>query len=77
MSHQLKFNSFEELENHLRNCIHWNATEDIGQYDTVGITTLLVALLENLEENTHESQYEDLKQMLSKQHINFLEKLLK
>ncbi|MGH1385627.1 hypothetical protein [Kordia sp.] len=76
MLHQLKLNSFKELENHLRTCIHWNSTENVGQYDTVGITTLLVALLDNLEMNTHESQYEDLKEMLSKQNIEFLKQLI-
>ncbi len=25
----LKLHSFEELENHLRNCIHWNSTDVI------------------------------------------------
>lgn len=76
MIHQLKLSSFEELENHLRNCTHWNSTEVAGHYDTVGITTLLIALLDNLEENIHESQYEDLRNMFSKQQVDFFKKVI-
>ncbi len=72
----LKLHSFEELENHLKNCIHWNTTEESGQYDTVGITLLLSALLNNLEKYTHESNYEDLKNIVSNKNINFLKKLI-
>ncbi len=71
----LKLHSFEELENHLRNCIHWNSTDVIDQYDTVGITLLLNALLDNLEKKTHESNYEDLKNILDKKNLDFLKKL--
>ena len=76
MKHQLIFNSYEELEHHLQNCIHWHTTENVGQYDTVGITTLLSALLNNLQANTGTHEYQDLKQILTKENINFLKALI-
>lgn len=72
---KLVFTTFEELENHLRNCVHWHTTENVGNYDTVGITILLSALLDNLEQNTHESLTEDLQQILSGENISFLKSL--
>lgn len=71
------FQSFEELENHLKNCIHWYSTDNVGQYDIVGITTLLNALLENLQKNTVVNDYKDLKNILSKENIHFLDLLTK
>ena len=71
------FNSFEALENHLKNCIHWYSTENVGQYDIVGISTLLNALLENLEKNTYEHDSKDLRTILSKESLKFLELLSK
>ena len=71
------FNSFEALENHLKNCIHWYSTENVGQYDIVGITTLLNALVENLEKNTNEDDSKDLRTILSKESLKFLELLSK
>lgn len=71
------FHSFEALENHLKNCVHWYSTDNVGQYDVVGITTLLNALLENLQKNTHEDDIKDLKTILSKESLKFLELLSK
>ena len=72
---KLIINSYEEFENHLRTCIQWNSNE-VGQYDIVGITNLLSALLDNLNTNVHQSEYENLKEILSNQNIEFLKKFL-
>lgn len=74
---EVTFNSFEDLENHLKNCIHWYSTENVGQYDATGITILLNALLENLQKNTHEDDIKDLKAILSKESLKFLTLLSK
>ncbi|WP_299438270.1 hypothetical protein [uncultured Aquimarina sp.] len=74
-SHKLVLNSNEEFENHLRNCVHWNST-DVGQYDVIGITGLLSALLDNLNTRCHQSEYENLREILSNQNLEFLRKLL-
>lgn len=71
------FHTFEELENHLKNCIHWNSTDNVEQYDVVGITTLLNALLENLQKNTNKHDSKDLRTILSNESLNFLELLSK
>ncbi len=71
---RLVINSYEEFENHLRECIQWD-TNEVGQYDIVGITNLLSAILDNLNTNVHQSNYESLREILSKQNIEFLRKL--
>lgn len=71
------FHSFEALKNHLKNCVHWYSTDNVEQYDLVGITTLLNALLENLQKNTHVDDIKDLKTILSKESLKFLELLSK
>jgi len=72
---KLVIDSYEELENHLRSCIQWDSSE-VGQYDIVGITNLLSAILDNLGTNVHQSEFENLKEILSNQNIEFLRKLL-
>ncbi len=72
---KLVINSYEEFENHLRNCIQWDSNE-VGQYDIVGITNLLSAILDNLHINVHQSEIENLREILSSQNIEFLRKLL-
>ena len=72
---KLILNTYEDLEHHLRNCIHWDFTE-VGQYDLIGITGLLSALLDNLGNNVHDSVLEDIKDVLSEKNIEFLKRLL-
>jgi len=72
---KLVINSYEEFENHLRNCIQWD-TSNVGQYDTVGITNLLSALLDNLNTNIHQSEFENIRKILSNQNFEFLRKLM-
>lgn len=74
---EIKFTTFEELENHLKNCIHWNSTNNVELYDVVGITTLLNALLENLQKNTNKHDSKDLRKILSKESLKFLKLLSK
>ncbi|MVO08531.1 hypothetical protein GOQ30_05050 [Flavobacterium sp. TP390] len=73
---KITFASFEDLENHLKNCIHWYSTENVGQFDTVGITILLNALVENLRKNTSYTTSKDLKNILSQENRNYLLKML-
>ncbi|WP_130733555.1 hypothetical protein [Flavobacterium sp. J27] len=73
---KITFTSFEDLENHLKNCIHWYSTENVGQFDTVGITILLNALVENLRKNTSDTTSKDLKTILSQENRNYLLNML-
>lgn len=72
---KLVINSYKELQDHLRRCIQWDSNE-AGQYDIVGITNLLSAILDNLNTNIHQSEFENLREILSNQNIEFLRKLL-
>ena len=74
---KLTFHTYEELKYHLKNCVHWNSTTGVGQYDLVGIGGLLSAVLENLTEHTASSELGDLKDVLSSKNLKFLEMLLK
>jgi len=73
---KITFASFEDLENHLKNCIHWYSTENVGQFDTVGITILLNALVENLRKNTSDTTSKDVKNILSQENRNYLLNML-
>lgn len=72
---KLVISSYEEFEHHLRSCIQWDSS-DVGQYDVVGITHLLSAILDNLNANVHHSEIENIKEILSHQNLKFLKKLL-
>ena len=72
---KLILKTYEDLEYHLRNCNHWDFTE-VGQYDLIGITGLLSALLDNLDNNVHDSVLEDVKDVLTGKNIEFLKRLL-
>ena len=71
----LIINSYEEFENHLKNCIQWDSNE-VGPYDIIGITNLLSAILDNLSTNIHQSELKDIREVLSNNNIEFLRKLL-
>ncbi|MGY3795821.1 hypothetical protein [Aquimarina sp. 433] len=73
---KLVIDSYEEFEKHLRNCIQWNST-DVDQYDVVGITGLLSAILDNLDSNIHQSEFENLRDILSNQNFKFFKKSTK
>jgi|GEM_PF-5853246 len=72
---ELVFNSYEEFKSHLRDCIQWNSTE-VGQYDIVGITQLLSAILDNLNTNIHQFEYQNVREILSNQNVEFVRKLI-
>ena len=72
---KLVVDSYEELEFHLKNCIHWDSTDVAGQYDLVGITGLLSATLDNLRKNTNQSELEDLRELISEDNQEFLKKI--
>ena len=72
----LCFNSHEELIFHLKNCVHWNSTE-IDNYDFVGISLLLDALLDNLSSNTLPHEYEELRNIISNKSLEFLKNVTK
>ncbi|WP_132796037.1 hypothetical protein [Tenacibaculum skagerrakense] len=59
----------------MRNCIQWDSNE-FGPYDIVGITNLLSAILDNLSTNINQSEFEDIREILSSNNIEFLRKLL-
>ena len=66
----LIFNSYEEFENHLRSCTQWDSNEG-GPYDIIGITNFLSAILDNLSTNINQSEFKNIKEVLSNNNIEF------
>jgi len=68
-----KLDSYEELESYLRNFTNFDG--DPVPYDRVGAFHLLLALVDNLRENSLEAGLEDLGELLTEEQAAFLARL--
>jgi hypothetical protein len=60
---RMNIKNFEELEKYLENWVNFHGE---GGYDANGALHLLAAILRNMQKNAHESDFDDLKDVLSK-----------
>jgi hypothetical protein len=64
---------YDELEIFLRH-LH-NVSDPLGQYDFNGIVHLMLALLDNLQENALEAELEDIKESMTDEQVTFFLKI--
>ncbi len=62
-------NSFEDLEERLKNWINFSGE---GDYDFIGMMYLLKACLYNLRKYSLSADFEDLEDILSKEEVEFI-----
>lgn len=70
MSNFHEVQSFQDLEHYLRNFTCWRDDEHI--YDFVGVVTLFLALLDNIQSNANQGDLDDLVSWLSNEQRNCL-----
>lgn len=75
-NHSLKFENFQELEDHLRNCAQWNSRDSVP-YDLVGITNLLSAILDNLGRNLIDDDIDEIREILTAENLALMDKIKK
>lgn len=68
-----RFDSYEDLQSYLRNFTNFGG--DLVPYDLVGAFHLLLALVDNLRENSLEAGLEDVGELLTEEQAAFLARL--
>ena len=69
-----EFNSFDELENYLRD---WKSYKDPEIYDLNGMAALMAACLDNLSTNMCEEDFENIELCFTEEQKQFLARLVK
>ena len=62
-------NSYDDLQNTLR---HWTSFKDQHAYDVVGLTVLLAACFDNLEEFALEADYDQIRDCFTEEQRQFI-----